>query len=423
MRVLTAGIIAVLLVAATAGIVLAGSSGLLEKPVAQMLTDVPQMALYAAAFNTSQSRYRIHVLFDGNVVERLSTATERPTLVIGRFLKSSTARPNFQSLDHLFSELVINQSTFYPDLLELGNYEGRQMLLPVSFNLPLVVFNKSLNDSMADSFVLDLKELEAASATMNVKGKTGYTKMGFGPRWSTSFLFSAAELYGAGFREGEPLRWDEAKLGQSVRNLTDWSVRANVSIRNEDDFQFKYLYLPGYKSVQEGRIGFAAMDSREFFVISEERRNSLSFRWLSLNGKVPVAEDIVYAGITRRSSGKSAAEAFLKWYYAEETQKMLLDDARQHLSMESSFGLAGGFSALRSVNEKLYPQYYPSLLGKVLPAGYLQPPDILPSDWPAIKKAVVEPFLLDATGSNPPENLSQALNDRLAVWLKRRTGD
>jgi len=89
--------------------------------------------------------------------------------------------------------------------------------------------------------------------------------------------------------------------------------------------------------------------------------------------------------------------------------------------MESSFGIAGGFSAIRSVNEKLFPLYYPSLLGKMPPAHYLKAPNVLPALWPDIKQAIVLPFLLEATGPNPPEDLNASLETRLQAWMKRRS--
>ncbi len=397
------------------------SCGLPEAHVAELRTDVPQMALYAAAFNTAQNRYRINVSYDEHVAESLDSGTQKPALVIGRYLKNSLSRSNFQSLDHLFSELVINQSLFYPSLLELGMAEGRQILLPVSFNLPLIVFDRKYEPTMLDGFVLDLLELEKKGAELNKSGKASFTNMGFGPRWSTEFLYSTMELFGAAFKEGTPLKWNQAGLENGLAYIRAWSERANGSAAKEDEFQFKYLYLPEYASVEEGRIGYAAMNSADFFVVSEERRSSLSFRLLSKDGVVPIDEDLVYAGICRKGVGKQAAEAFLTWFYAEETQRSILEEAKRYRSMESSFGIAGGFSAVRAVNDKLFPLYYPSLLGKMPPAQYLKTPNVLPAMWPEIKNTIVLPFLLEATGPNPLTDPNTVLESRLQAWMKRRS--
>lgn len=397
------------------------SCGLMEATVAEMKTDVPQMALYAAAFNASQTRYRINVSYDKTIAEHIDDRSSKPALYIGRYLKSSPARSNFQALDQLFSELVINQQAFYPGLLELGSSEGRQLLLPVSFNLPLLVFDKSLDQSISDGFVLNLDELEEKSAAVNKSGKTSYTNMGFSPRWYPDFLFTLMGLFGADFKEGSPLKWNHAGLEAGIAYVRGWSARTNGSSAKEDEFQFKYLYLPGYRSVEEGRIGYSSMDSSEFFIVSEERRSKLSFRWVAKDSQVLIDEDVVFAGIRRDGKGKQAAEAFLKWFYREDTQKALLDDARRYRSMESSFGIAGGFSAIKAVNEKQFPLFYPSLLGKMPPERYLKAPSVVPSAWNDIKHSIVLPFLLEATGPNAPPDINKALETRIQAWLKRRS--
>ena len=52
------------------------------------------------------------------------------------------------------------------------------------------------------------------------------------------------------------------------------------------------------------------------------------------------------------------------------------------------------------------------------------PPNVLPAQWPAMKEAVVLPFLLEQTGPNPPEgDRNETLESRLQAWLKRRSSD
>jgi hypothetical protein len=91
--------------------------------------------------------------------------------------------------------------------------------------------------------------------------------------------------------------------------------------------------------------------------------------------------------------------------------------------MESSFGIAGGFSAIKAVNEKLYPLYYPSLLGKMPQADNLKSPGVLPSGWTEIKESIVLPFLLEATGPNPAPDPTASLESRIREWMKKRTND
>ncbi len=399
---------------------LLNSCGLFGPTVAELRSDTPEFALYAAKFNSSQNRYKIQVVFSKDLAKELGKDSAAPALVIGRYLKSSDIRTRFQSLDYLFSELVINQNAFYSALLDLGNVEGRQILLPVSFNLPLMAFDKNDEENRSDSFLLSFSELESSATQFNELKRGAYVAMGFGPRWSPRFLYDVARLYGTDFREADPLKWSKPGLDASIAYIQEWIRRANGSPEKEYDFSFKYLYTPGYKSVQEGRIKYAAMESSSFFTIAEENRASLAFRWLGKDKKIPVEDDVVYAGICRGGKGKSAAEAFLKWFYSEATQKMLLENSRQFRMMERSFGVAGGFSAIKSVNEKLFPLFYPTLLGKLPPAEYLVPSGILPANWVSLKKDVILPFLLTATGPNPPVDLYGELDLRIKEWMKNR---
>ena len=369
---------------------------LFESAVAELRTDVPEMAVYAAYFNSSQSQFKIHVKYEPELAASLSGNSPKPALAVGKFIKILDARNTFQSLDHLFSELLLNQSSFYPGLLELGSLEGRQLLLPVSFNLPLIALSKTQEASIPDNFVLSLTDLERLGTEYNQKTKDSFTRMGFGPRWSPEFMYSVIRLFGIDFKTYPSIKWNNLALETGIEYLRFWSERANESLTKEEEFQFKYLYLPVYRSLEEGRIGYAAMDSSDFFLIPEERRTTLAFRWLSRDGAIPLDDEVVYAGICRGANGKQVAEAFLKWFYTEGTQRKILEDARRFRSIESSFGVAGGFSSIRSVNEKLFPLFYPSLLGRLPPGSYLSVPPALPAYWPALRNEVILPFLADA---------------------------
>lgn len=388
---------------------------------APVWTDVPELALYAELFNAQQSRYRVHVEWKEDLAAALREARVQPALAIGRYLKSSGVRDRFQSLDYLFGELLVNQAAFYPELLALGNIEGRQLLLPVSFDLPAIVFVEGGQVKTPSELVLGMDELAGAAAFNQKKGES-HVRMGFSPRWDPEFLVLLARAGGAGFKEGRPLTWSESGLTGAVQRIIDWSTTANGSAAQEEDFQFKYLYTPAYKYVGEGRALFAYMRGSDFFLVPEEKRSPLDFRWFAEGGSIPVREDLVFAAIPRAGKSKPAAEAFLKWFYQEESQRAMLESARRTRTLEGSFGVAEGFSAVRAVNERVFPLYYPALVGHLPPADGLAAPAILPSDWPTLRNKVVAPWLLEATArpagakAAPGEDLSA----RLADYLKRR---
>lgn len=385
---------------------------------AAIWTDVPEMALYAELFNGAQSRYRVEVLWKADLEASLKAEGPKPALVVGRYLKSAAVRSRFQALDFLFGELTVNQAAFYPELLSAGSFGARQLLLPISFNLPAVVFPAdpavaNLADVRGKSLV-GIRDLAGAASAFNKRQGPAFVRMGFSPRWDADFLVLAANAEGADFREGRPLAWDEEGLKAAIGSLKAWTKSVNGEPALEEDFQFKYLYTPGYKYVAEGRALFAYMDSSDFFLVPEEKRASLDYRWFAEKGSIPVDPEIVYAAIPLAGRDKAAAEAFLKWFFREDSQRAMLESARKTRILESSFGVAEGFSSVHSVTERLFPLYYPSLVGHLPPSEALASPKVFPAAWPELKAKVLGPWLLEATagsGGKPGMEFSARLSE------------
>lgn len=387
---------------------------------AVLWTDAPEMALYAELFNASQSGYRLAVEWKGDLAEALKTPGRSPDLVVGRYLKAAGLRDRFQALDYLFGELTVNQAAFYPALLAEGSSAGRQLLLPVSFDLPAMVFAQGGSANTAGKFLLGIEDLRKEAAAFNQAKGGAFTRMGFSPRWNPDFLVAAAWAFGAAFKEGRPLLWNEEGLDHAVASLRSWSAETNGAAAAEEEFQFKYLYTPAYKYIAEGRALFAYMRASELFLVPQEKRAGLDYRWYAEAGAIPVLPNVLNAAIPRAARDKAAAETFLKWFYSEDGQKAMLGAARASRSMEGSFGIAGGFSAVRTVTERVFPQYYGALVGHLPPAEGLSVPGALPSDWPRLEASVVSAWLLSATavpkaeGARPGDELAA----RLARYLK-----
>jgi ABC-type glycerol-3-phosphate transport system substrate-binding protein len=387
---------------------------------ATVWTDVPEIAQYAELFNAEHSNYRIEASYQEDLPKAFTSRKDKPALAIGRRLKASSLRFTFQSLDRLFTDLRLSQAAFYPELLRLGKQDGRQMYLPVSFNIPAMVFREENAAMVKDGFFLALDDVRALGKAYNLGQGSSRSRMGFSPRWNPEFLYLCASMSGVSFREGKPLAWNEANLAKSISFIRQWVADANASAAAEDDFQFKYLYNPGELSVAEGRILFTYQDSDDYFLLPEEKRSSLDFRWISSGGKAPVCEDIPYLALCRGAKGTRAAEAFIAWFFKEDTQRRILDQAKANRTMELSFGIAGGFSSLKQVNEKILPSFYPSLVGHLPPSESLDTPPILPRNWPQLKRGVVLPLLEEYCAQAPGKPLpsQQDVQKRIQEWLK-----
>jgi len=380
-------------------------------------TDRPEFALYGEFFNASQDKYKVEVRYFESPAYKLTETDEYPDIVAGSWIKSASVRSFFKPLDDLFNKDGLKRSDFYPRLLSQGVVDGRQYILPVNYNIPAMIFSRESRNPPSNPFTIEMEEIKEKSKAFNVVSNGVYSKMGFSLSSNDEFLFIVAVLFGAAFREASPLAWDSQTLEQSISWVQNWIKEANTSIQVEDDFAFKYFYDPPDKLVNSGRILFTFMDSSSFFTLSEERRTNLDFRWIAANDRIPLDEGGVYYGIHKKTKALSAAKAFTKWFFSAETQKLLLETAKVSRLNESSFGIAGGFSAMRTVTEQVFPLFYPNLLGRMPPESYLSPPNILPRNWTAMKARVILPYLRDRIRHATREEV-RSLERRISDWYR-----
>jgi hypothetical protein len=424
---------------------LALSCSLFERKPAVLWTDTPDMLIAAELFNASQSRHLIEVRYVEDLPSALAAPAKKgegPSLVVGGGLRASTLADRFQSLEYLFGELVLSKGSFYQSLLKSGAESKRQILIPVSFNLLLLLRSKNQPDAIAmgdlaavppDKTVITMEEIQRHAILFNAGSKPGAERMGFSPRWpDQDFLFQWAQLGGANLAEkgagksgaGQeeanlPLGWDQAGLDGAVLRLRGYVRTANSSVETEDAFAFRYLFAPGYKNVAEGRTLYAAMNSAAYFTLSPVLRSKYDYRYFEEGGRLAVAEDIRYAGIPRDAPNKESAEQFFRWFFNADRQKAILAKSRALRLSESAFGIAGGFSSLREVNEGAFPAFYPDLAGMAPPERLLQPPAVMPPSWSRIKEEVVLPWLDETAGRNTAVSPSGEFTERLAAYLDR----
>jgi ABC-type glycerol-3-phosphate transport system substrate-binding protein len=380
-------------------------------------TDRPEFALYGEFFNASQDKYKVEVRYFESPAYKLTETDEYPDIVAASWLKSASVRSFFKPLDNVFKKDGLNRSDFYPKLLSQGVVDGRQYILPVSYNIPAMVFSRESRNPPSNSFTIEMEEIKEKSKAFNVVSNGVYSRMGFSLSSNDEFLFIVANLFGAAFREASPIAWESQALEQSIAWVQRWIEEVNTSIQVEDDFAFKYFYDPPDKLVNSGRILFTFMDSSVFFTLSEERRTNLDFRWIAANDRIPLGEGGVYYGIHKKTKAAKAAQAFTKWFFTAETQRLLLETSKINRLHDSSFGIAGGFSAMRTVTEQVFPQFYPNLLGRMPPESYLSPPNILPRNWIAIKERVILPYLRDRIRHASREEV-RSLERRISDWSR-----
>ena len=391
-----------------------------EDSIAVIWTDRIEFISYCEAFNSAQSRYKITISYKENPADALMDASEQPDIVIGPWLRGDATRVKFSKLGGLLSQKKINPDIFYPLLFELGNSNGSQYLLPVSFNLPTIIFSASQKNIVKTNFTLSLEEMRELAAAYNKKNGSEYTKMGFSPRWDTDFLYVTAQGLDVSFEETQNLfSWNDKMLQELITDTRRWSQEVNTSAAAEDEFKFKYLYDPPYTLITNGRCLFWYLPSDVLFSLNNERLKSLDYRWMNYNAKTPIQDEIIYAGICKKAKNTAAAQAFLLWFFNEESQKNLLARSQTDNIIAPSFGLAGGFSSLKNVTENIFPVYYPLLLKHLPQTDDFSAPHILPHNWLQLKKEIIFPYLRDQTRMLSADEKLLSLNRRISDWYKK----
>jgi hypothetical protein len=266
-------------------------------------------------------------------------------------------------------------------------------------------------------FTIDLEEIKTLGKNHNSEQNGVYVRMGFSPAWNDEFLYISTVIFGADFREADPVAWDGSALEQAIQYLQNWIQDANTSIQAEDDFIFKYFYEPPVVLALSGRILFTYMNSAVFFTLPAERKANLDFRWIANQNVIPLSEDMVYYGIYKSGKAKKAAAAFTEWFFQAETQRLLLEVSKNQKLDETLFGISNGFSAMRTVTEQIFPQFYPSLLGHMPPDAFLSPPRILPQNWDIVKEQTILPYLRERIQQTDQKAI-RSLERRIADWYR-----
>jgi len=382
---------------------------------AQIWTDRGEFAFYGEYFNTVQDKYKVAVKYVQSPCEELSRTNSPPDIVVGSWLKNASTGIHFRTIDNIFGAKKLTRSVFYPKLLAAGRIDRNQYLLPVSFNIPALIFSR--DQKISNQFTIDFDEIKELSGKFNVVYRGAYTRMGFSPLWSGGFLFTAAVLFGSSFMEANPLIWDAAALENSMDFIYNWTNEINTSRQAEDDFAFKYFFEPPQKLIQSERILFSHMESSALFTLSEDSKNTLDFRWIMEQNGIPITEDTVFLGIPKKGRSQRAARAFIQWFFQIENQRLLLEYTKANRINETVYGICGGFSALSPVTEQVFPVFYPELLGRMPPHEFFLAPNVLPVNWAVIKERVIIPYLYDRARRETAEEI-YPLERRLADWQR-----
>lgn len=385
-------------------------------------TSCREFAQYVELFNRQHKNNSAILVYKENPALSLPPAKDEnpPDIIVGSWLRTDSPQKTFKSLDYLFDTKKLTSEVFYPQLLNSGKRKKVQYLLPVSFNLPAIIFSTENKELIPDSYVLSLEQIKSTASVFNAKNnKDAYTRIGFTPLGNNDFLYLTAKMKGVDFREekGE-IAWDGQALNNSVDFLRDWIYSENTSPQVEEDFTFKYLFMPYYRQVSSGRTLYAYTTSESLFKILKEQDLSVDYRWIVEDDSIYIEDSCTMIGIYKKARNQVGATDFISWFFQSENQREILE-AKEKMHLETDlFGIAGGFSSLRDVTEHVLPIYYNQLLTNLPPAQMLAIPQQLPARWESYRTLVVEPYIKSAVTAADGET-SPTLHDYEKEWRKK----
>ena len=378
--------------------------------VSTLWTNIPEVAGYVEKFNAEQNQWQILLEYQAHPARQLLASGPKADLVIARGLNGKEVRNNLTSLSFLFDRGGITKAQFYPQLLASGSDGDTPVLIPLSFDLPILVFRRGALDN-PDGLVLSFSAVQEYGKKFDTSAPPGFNRFAFSPRWD-NFALTALEAEGVSFGEDfrGRLSWDQGRLNTGVARLQAWIQSVNPS--REKDFTRKYQESNPLQMLQEGRELFTATTLKSFLMLPEYERQGLEFRYPDDGQGIPAGDSIVWAGIPSSAVTRAAAQAFLTWYFQEGTQKVL---ARETYAKDTrGFGLASGLDSLIKVNNQILPQFYPDLAGRIPPPSLLNFPPPRPLEWGELKQKVLLPWLNQRLLGQHQESL----NDEVERWYR-----
>ena len=385
-------------------------------------TSCSEFAQYIELFNKNHKDNRAILVYKDNSALSLPPAKDElvPDIIVDSWLRNEAFNRSFCSLDYLFDNQILTSEIFYSQLLEAGRRKHVQYLLPASFNLPAIIFSNENKDLVTDSYTLTMQQIREISSPFNQKNKNdSYTRMGFTVLSNPDFTYLATKLNGVKFHEEKgQIVWDEAKLQQTANLLKEWIVTDNGSVQIEEDFAFKYLFMPNYRQVTSGRTLFAYTNSASLFKMLKEQNLDIDYRWIVQDKSIPISDSLMMMGIYKDCNNKVGATEFIRWFFQSESQREILE-RKESMGLETEmFGISGGFSSVRDVTEHILPVYYTHLLTNLPPSQMFSLPQILPPRWESYKSMVVEPYLHNAVSALEGESIP-SIQDLEQEWRKK----
>lgn len=380
-----------------------------KKEITICLSSSPDIAFFAEKFNVSQSKHKVIFNYAENSRELLNQKNV-PDLVIDWNINDTTLYVDYKNL----KSVVGKNEKIYPELLKMGQIKGKQPLIPLSFNLPMLTYIHKPGVPEYPT-IQTLEEIAQNASAANKKTRWDYSKIGFSPLWEKHSLYLAYQIFGLRFNLSDNgFLADTQSLEKAEEEINKWTGILVPDLVLEEQFRDKFLYYPGYKLLQQDRAQFYYYTSDIFFSIPPKELSTLLFSWISNGIQLPADEKILYAGIPEGADHSKGAIAFLKWLLDEENQQLLIKEKNK--TGYTTFALCNGFSSLISINEKFLPQVYPTLAGRIPSVDQLLFPTNAPFQLSEAREEIISNWMVQKLQGET----EWGLNIEIDKWQKQQ---
>lgn len=294
----------------------------------------------------------------------------------------------------------MDRSSFYTDIFNnVIDKNGDIKLLPLSFDIPGLIFNKNSKKHTKDIDISDF-----------LKNKD----IIFSPFWDNNFniLYYLTEL--------PYFNIEDNFIDKDIFIETTDVVLSLIKDRddkwNEELFNKKYLHVSPELLIKESIIDYYFYSLSSFINLNPNTNSNISFSSLSRNGLVTITNDMTYIGINEKSKNVNASMEVLSWIFKEENQTTFIKNNFEQSGLFKMFN--GELSTLKKVTEESLPLYYKRLEGLIPTHNIITTPSNLPVLWDSLKQETFIPIYTDIKTINKDQRIKKYLeyyND----WSKR----
>ncbi|OQX29278.1 MAG: hypothetical protein B0D92_04560 [Spirochaeta sp. LUC14_002_19_P3] len=294
----------------------------------------------------------------------------------------------------------------YPVLASAGKHGKQEALIPLAFNLPLIVGRREVMKELPDPVIIrqaDIRTLEEKFVRRDRYGRL--SNLGFSPSWNPA---SYLDLLILEYRISELIFEDMHgfdELFVRVRDeLSDWISSSAGSPDADFEFTRRYYYLPGDVLIANKRTLFTRMSFADWIAIPGTAAENLAIRYFAGDRVIPV-QSVTWGGIGKNSPAKRQAAEFLQWLLTPDVQTQLMD--RWEKDGLTVFGFLNGLSSIPQVNQTAVVERFPAIRGMLPENHFLFAMPILPDRWSRIRNEVIVPWFNSALYTENAAKLSE----------------